>query len=487
MYAFGKLQNFDGKRPGYLDISDSIIQAISSGRLPANSTLPTSRSFAETLGVSRDTIVRSYEHLKSLGWIESHGKLGMFVSSTAKVPILGHASGTLDRNRLSTYAIGLLADTGIDMGSKLAGYEPVRFGVVPQIYRPIARWKKAMRNFAALSSFSDAGYVADVLGRPELRASFSSYMCTNRGVFCTADEVVVFNGSFSALSLIFRLFLEPGDSIAIEDPGFGGPASTAAYLGLNVVPVPIDAEGISMEALESAGYSIKLIYLTPNHHEPTGITMSLSRRKQVLAWAQRNRALIIEDEHDGLFHYGREMPPSLKSMDTQDNVIYLTSFWQILYPLTAMCLTVVPQSLCEIANSAKIHTANLTDHQPQLTLSDLLSTGYLQRLTSKLEREFAPKRRALIYELKRAFGGQVQVPLQSGGLKIMVQFSDYSDVALLEAARETDFALASTAIFYNDKELRREGECLIYFPDLDPSSLRKKIDSFAQQLQHHNG
>jgi len=476
------LQNFQGKKLGYLDISKSIIEAVTSGRLPVNSTLPPSRNLAETLGVSRDTVVRCYEHLKNLGWIESHGKIGMFVTGNAKISPPPHPAKTLNHGSLSNYGISLLAEQAADLGSKPSGYEPIRFGVVPKPYRPTARWKKALRNFSAPSALDDRGYVADVLGRPELREAFSTFMCCNRGIFCTANEVVAFSGSFSALSLICRLFLEPGESIAIENPGFGGPKSTAAYLGLNVVPVPLDAEGISIKALERSSNSIKLVYVTPNHQEPSGITMTLARRKQLLSWAQKNAALIIEDDLDGIFHYGKEMPPSLKSMDTQDNVIYLTGFWQILYPLTAMCLAVVPQSLCEVLKNAKIHTANLTEHQPQLALSELLSAGYLQRHISKLERDFAPKRRALIYELKRTFSERVHVPLQSGGVKIMVQFSEFSDLDLIESARKANLTLASTADFYTHNEQRAKGECLIYFPDLEEAHVRKKIESLAHHL-----
>jgi GntR family transcriptional regulator/MocR family aminotransferase len=342
-------------------------------------------------------------------------------------------------------------------------------------------WKKALQNFAAPAMIGEAGFIANVLGRPELRTEFSSYVCSNRGALCTPEEVVVFNGSFSALSLIIRMFLEPGESIAIEDPGFGGAASAAAYLGVNVVHIPIDAEGISVEALERSEDKIKLVYVTPNHHEPSGITMSLVRRKHLLAWAQRNNVLIIEDEHDGLFHYGKMMPPSLKSMDTQDNVIYLTSFWQILYPLTTICLTVVPSSMCELFNIARIHTANVTENQPQLALSELLSTGYLQRHVSKLQHDFAPRRRALIYELKRAFGTRIQVPLHTGGLKVMVQFSDLTDEDIVRAANKADLALALTSIFYQ-KAKRSAGECLIYFPDLDESTIRKKIETFKNHV-----
>lgn len=475
------LQKYEGKRLGYVEIADAIIDAIKAGRLTVNSTLPTSRSLADSLGVSRDTVVRCYEHLKSLGWIESHGRIGMFVSSSAKVPQKTHSVKNLDAGRISAYANGLLIDTGADVGAKIESFEPLRFGVVPKAYRPTSRWKKALQNFITPSTFDERGYVANVLGRPELRTQFSSYICSNRGALCTPDEVVIFSGSFSALSLIFRLFLEPGDSLAIEDPGFGGPGSAAAYLGLNVVPIAVDAEGISVDALSRSESKIKLVYVTPNHHEPTGITMSLSRRKQLLAWAQRNGALIIEDEHDGMFHYGKMMPPSLKSMDTQDNVIYLTSFWQILYPLTTMCLTVVPSSMCEMLNIAKIHTANLTENQPQLALAELLESGYLQRHISKLQHEFAPRRRALIYELKRAFGARAQVPLHTGGLKVMVQLYDYSDEDILKSARNADLTVASTAAFYQ-REQRQEGEWLFYFPDVDETTIRKKVELFKSSL-----
>ncbi|MBS2001230.1 MAG: PLP-dependent aminotransferase family protein [Cyanobacteria bacterium SZAS LIN-5] len=481
MLALIDLEAFEGKHLGYLEIAESIIEAIKSGRLSVNSTLPTSRSLAESLGVSRDTVVRCYDHLKSLGWIESHGRKGMFVSSTAKVPVKERLEKSLNKNRLSDYARGLLDESGEDIGTQVDSYEPIRFGVVPKAYRPTARWKKALQNFAAPSMIGERGYVANVLGRPELRTQFSSYICSNRGALCSPEDVVIFNGSFSALSLIFRIFLDPGDSIAIEDPGFGGPASTAAYLGLNVVPIPIDSDGLSVERLANCQERIKLVYVTPNHHEPSGITMTLTRRKQLLAWAQKNDALIIEDEHDGMFHYGKMMPPSLKSMDTQDNVIYLTSFWQILYPLTSLCLTVVPSSLCEVLNIAKIRTANLAENQPQLALSELLETGYLQRHISKLQHDFGPRRRALIYELKRAFGARAQVPLHTGGLKVMVQFCDYSDEAILNAANRANLALASTAPFYQNAK-RNEGECVIYFPDLEESSTRKKIEVFKQYL-----
>jgi GntR family transcriptional regulator / MocR family aminotransferase len=466
------MRKFAGRKCGYLEIAEELIAAINSGRLPINSNLPTSRALAANLNVSRDTIVHCYEHLKSLGWIESHGKLGMYVTGAPEASKDTERDQVFDQNRLSNYGAGLLLDKGFDIGTRLTGYEPLLYGVVPQASRPAARWRKAMQNYSSASPSRHYGYVEHVLGRPELRAALASYICLSRGVICSQNEVVIFNGSFNAMSLIGRLFLEPGEAMSIEDPGFGGAKSVAAYLGLNIVAIPVDDDGLSVAALERSPVPIKLVYVMPNQQEPTGITMSVARRKQLLTWAQKNKALIIEDDHDGMFRYGKDLPPTLKSMDTQDNVIYLASFWQVLYPLTTICFAVVPPSMCEVLNSAKIHTASLTEDQPQLALAELLQMGYLQRHISKLERDIAPRRRALIYELKRAFASSVEVPLHSGGLKIMVQFNGFSDTQLLEAARQADLAAASTAAFYSQNIDRAEGEILIYFADLDESNFR---------------
>ena len=473
---------YKGEKLGYKEIAEALCDAIASGRLPANATIPTTRALASELNVSRDTVVRCYQHLKSLGWIESHGKVGMYVTGRGG-PTGAHQSvQPLHQNRLSAYGVSLLADMGFDMGSKLTGYEPIVYGVVPANCRPTTRWRRALQNFSQSPASRESGYVGHVLGRPELRTAVASYLSSNRGVSCSADEVVVFNGSFNAMALIGRLFLEPGETLSIENPGFGGAKSAAAFLGLNVVAMPLDEEGLSVAALENADRPVKLVYVMPNQQEPSGITMSLSRRKQLLAWAQRNNALILEDDHDGMLRYGSAAPPTIKSMDTQDNVIYLASFWQVLYPLTTICFAVVPQSMCQILNSAKIHTASLTEHQPQLALAEMLQMGYLQRHISKLGREFSARRRSLIYELKRAFGPAVSIPTHSGGLKIVVRFSGFADALILESATKAALPVASTAAFYSQNVPRPAGEMLVSFADFEEDSARRKIELFSRYL-----
>jgi GntR family transcriptional regulator/MocR family aminotransferase len=192
--------------------------------------------------------------------------------------------------------------------------------------------------------------------------------------------------------------------------------------------------------------------------------------------------LIIEDDYDGLFHYGATMPPSLKSMDTQDNVIFLGGFWQLLYPLTTLCFAAVPHSFIGVLQSAKRYTVSLTENMAQLALAEILNDGYLQKHARKLERQFGDRRRAVTFELKRTFGSRIFVPSRTGGLSMMVQFADYSDRAILASAKKANLPIGSTDAYYLQNENRTPGEFLIWFVGMEETSVRKTIENFAKSL-----
>jgi GntR family transcriptional regulator/MocR family aminotransferase len=399
------------------------------------------------------------------------------------VPTSVPHSSAIDQNRLSTYSVKLFSEASTQFFSD----EPVIYGAVPKECLPFRRWKTAAQRNTEPLSFRELWYESAVLGHPQLRKAISAFLNRSSGIHCTLDEVAVFNIPFNALALICRLFLEPGDTIAMEEPGYGGVRDVAAYLGFDILPVPLDAEGISVDYIKRCGKPIKLVYVTPSHQEPTGLTLSLSRRKELMSWAQKNNALIIEDDYDGLFHYGQATPAPLKSMDTQDNVIYLASFWQILYPLTTLCFVVIPYSFIDLLQRAKRNTASLTENLAQLALAEILDDGYLQKHIRKLERQFGGSRRTLIYELKRHFGAEVDLPAKTGGLTIMARFSGYADENLTAAARKANLGLASTAPFYSARTNRQRGEFLIFFAGLDQSQIRKTVETFSSLLGRTTG
>jgi len=382
----------------------------------------------------------------------------------------------------SEYGRAMLADAGTSIFST----EPIIYGAVRQEDLPVRRWNRAIHEAFTTHSPKDVQYEMDVLGRPELRLALASFLNCNQATPCSPDEIVVFNMSFNALSLFCRIFLEPGDTIAVENPGFGGMRDVAAFLNLDILPVQLDSEGLSLEALRASAKSIKMVYVTPNHQEPGGVTMTLTRRKELLKWAQASGAIIIEDEYDGLFHYGTTMPPSIKSLDTKGNVIYLGSFWQILYPLTTLCFAAIPVCFIEALLSAKRHTSSLTESQSQVALAQMLTDGYLQKHMRKLERSFGAKRRALLYELKRILGTRIILPTTSGGLTVMASFIDYDDSQILEAARAANLALIPTSKFYCEGTTRALGEFLIYFAGLEEEQVAKKVKNFVAQLNNPN-
>jgi GntR family transcriptional regulator/MocR family aminotransferase len=457
--------NLLAKQWGYKELSAAIIERIESGQLTDNTPLPPTRVLADSLGVSRDTVLKCYRHLKSLGWIKSHGTRGTFVSKGRTVSRPSPVLEPFDGKRLSLYALQF--QNVIEQASVSA--EPVVFSAVPPEFLPVRRWKVATQKTTEPLSKHQPLYDLAVLGRPELREALSGFLNRNRGIPCVPEEIAVFNVSFNALALVCRLFLEPGQTIAMEEPGFGGIREVALYLGLNVLPVRVDKEGMIIEELESSRQPIKLVYVTPDHQEPTGVTMSLARRKQLLSWAATNNAIIIEDAYDGLFYYGANLPPSLKSMD-------------VLYPLTTLCFSVLPLSLVEIIRRAKQSTVGLTESSQQLAMTELLNSGSLQKHVRKLEQLFAARRQTMLFELKRALGSRIHLPSKSCGLTVMAQFNGYSDDVLSQASHKAGLPMISTRSLYCDTTNRSPGEWSIYFPGLDERVTRKVVHSFAENL-----
>jgi GntR family transcriptional regulator/MocR family aminotransferase len=301
------------------------------------------------------------------------------------------------------------------------------------------------------------------------------------GLTTDSTDIAVFNISFTAFSLILRLLLDAGDTIGIEEPGFGGIKNAAAYHDLVVLPLPLDDEGLIVDTLERADPSPKVVYVTSNHQEPTGRTLSLARRKQLLDWAERTDAWIIDDDYDGFFHYGKSMPPPLKTLDQHDRVLHFGTFWQLLYPLTTLGYLVVPKKLMAVLGKAKMQTEGITETFPQLALADMLDTGYLQKHARKVESIFAPKRRTLIYELKRTFGQRVSIEQQSGGITCLVTFRDLQMKQLVFAAKTAGLPLVSTAPLYVGAA--PEGECVIYFPGLGTEAeIKTTLQKFARAL-----
>ena len=470
----------EGRKPGYMELSSLFSAAILDGRVPPNSPLPPTRVMAEILGVSRDTVVRCYRHLAHLAFVETDGTRGTFVRAVAfgKGDEPESANEHLDEKRLSAYAQNL----GSLQAHRTAPDLPViNYGAVPTSALPSRRWKELFRTRLQPATSRNPQYDLEVLGRPELRRALADYVSRTKEIRCTADEVVVFNISFTAYALISRLLLNPGDLFAVEEPGYGGIKNAASYHNFKVIPIPVDEHGLVVDALEASSEPIKLVYVSADHQEPTGRIMTLSRRKQLIDWAKQTGAWIIDDDYDGFFHYGKKLPPSLKSLDDGNHVIYFGTFWQILYPLTTVCFAALPSKLMKTVVQAKIETEGITEAMLQLALADMLDTGFLQKHARRLERQFQPKLRSLIANLKLAFGNKISIAGSSGGITLLVQFDGFTERAILEAAKTAGISMMSTSCYYHGQG--KTGEFVVYFPSLgDEREVKGQVKMFASLL-----
>lgn len=489
-----------GRKLGYRVIAGFIIDAIERRQLSDRSPLPTTRELAQMLGVSRDTIVRCYRYLQSLSYIETRGTQGTFVRLPSSLPAVdaaessdpfeidagetnagGSGASVAASPTVSRYGMAILDSS--EPYAIAPDFPSLNFGGLPAHCLPLKRWREHMQERVRQASVRSLRYDKEVMGRDELRQTLSSYLNRSKGLKCRPSDVVIFNVTFYAHSLLCRLLLDPGDVLAVEEPGFNGIKNLALFEGFEIFPVPLDSDGLSVEALSRSPKPVRLIYTMPNHQEPTGLTMPLSRRKQLLAWAEKNNAWIIEDEFDSYFRYGKPELPSLKSLDRSGRVIYFGTFWQILYPLTTLCFMVPPPAILPLLGKSKVQTEGITEPTVQLAVSDLVETGFLQRHIRKLERQFGEKRRSLMYELKRVFGESVRVSRYTGGTTVLVSFSDWTEEIITKTAAAAGLPLLATRYFYvrPDYPLR---EFVVYFPGFaDDREVRRVIEAFRAGLE----
>jgi GntR family transcriptional regulator/MocR family aminotransferase len=431
-------------------------------RLRPGERLPPSRALAAQLAVSRTTVVLVYDQLVGEGYAEARQGAGTFVSRqipdealvAARRPHLirsepdlapGLAAAPADDRWLSVWGGRMAEVHKLVWGAD--GRVAERYGPLPYDFRPgRPDWdtfprqvwgrltaRQVRERSEELASYGDpAGY------RP-LREAVATHLGQTRGVRCTAEQVVVVNGSQQGADLLIRLFLDPGDNAALEDPGYAGAALTLRAHGMTVRPVPVDDDGLDVAALPDANdpAAPRLVYVTPSHQFPTGATLSLPRRLRLLEWAARRPALIVEDDYDSDFRYSGRPLESLQGLDTHGVVAYVGSFSKALFPPLRVGFVVLPPRLVPSFVAAKWLADRQTATLDQQVLSDFIGEGHFERHLRRMRRLYQARRDALLDAL-RANLGDVMVPGGDGaGLHLVGWLPPGTDAVALsaEAAR----------------------------------------------------
>ena len=256
---------------------------------------------------------------------------------------------------------------------------------------PTATWAQlAARRYRRVSAATLRG--CPVLGHPALRQAIAEHLQVSRGVRATGDQVAIVSGAQEALDLVARLLLDPGDRAGVEDPGYPGAAAAFAAAGAEVVSVGIDADGA---VVPSAAASLRLVYLTPAHQCPLGVTMSLERRLAFLDWARRSSALLVEDDYDSEYRYRGRPVPALHGLDRHGRVIYIGTFNKVLFPSLRLGFVVVPDALVDRLAALKSITTRHAPVLEQLVLLDFMAGGHFGRHLRRMRETYAARLQAL--------------------------------------------------------------------------------------------
>jgi GntR family transcriptional regulator/MocR family aminotransferase len=384
--------------------------AILDGRLRPGERLPPSRELAGRLNVSRTTVNVAYDRLISEGFASARVGSGTFVTrhvAPGRRPRAG-ASGNALRPRAIWDAIPL--PTGLWRDAEL----DLRAGIPDARLFPYETWRRLIARQFRPASVGRGGY-GDPEGHLGLREAIARHIGTSRGVRATAEDLVITNGTQQAVDVVARVLLEPGDRVAVEDPGYSAPRRLFASLGARISGVPVDAEGIVVDAIPPG---VRLVYVSPSHQFPLGMSMSLARRMALLAWAERHDAAIVEDDYDSEFRFdGRPIEP-LQTLDTSGRVIYVGSFSKSMLATLRIGFIVVPASLRRAAQAAKFVTDWHTSLPTQAALARFIDQGLFARHIRRMRTVYRARHEAITSGVPEILGDGFEIIPSSVGLHL---------------------------------------------------------------------
>jgi GntR family transcriptional regulator/MocR family aminotransferase len=423
--------------PVYVRIADAIGRDVARGRLRPGDALPGSRSLAVSLGVHRSTVVAAYAELAAQGWIETTpgGATRVAAPHTSALPLAPRVRPTRPtRPRRS------LGQAGFDL-------RPLPFAVPrsPTVPRdalalwggspdprlvPIEVVARAFRRAARRYGQQLLAYSPHAAGHPRLRAALASTISVARGLVADPEALVVTRGSQMALDLVARALITPGDVVAVEALGYLPAARAFQRAGARLVPVPIDARGLDVDALAAllARSPVRALHVTPHHQYPTTVGLSPARRVALLALARRHRFAIVEDDYDQEFHYdGRPILP-LASADPGGNVIYVGTLAKILAPGLRIGFVVAPPAVVARLSDERILIDRQGDALLECAIADLFEDGEIARHVRRTRRIYHERRDALCDVLDRKFTGVLTYRKPAGGLALWATLAPGVDI-----------------------------------------------------------
>lgn len=453
-------------------------EAIRSGRLAAGERLPPSRLLAEQLGLSRKTVGEAYGRLTYDKLLVGRVGSGTFVAGDVRPRVAPEAgvrfagAATVERWRSMDTPLRHPAPAGNSRYEYIGG-APAR-----SLF-PHADWRRCVLH-ALREGTRSRGMYGPVEGLPALRDAIARHAAFSRGVHCGVDDILVTNGAQQALDLVARVLVEPGSTVAVEEPGYPPARLLFSAQGAQVAGIPVDAEGMRVDRIPDG---TRLIYVTPAHQFPLGMPMSARRREALLARAHELGAIVIEDDYDCEFRYEGRPTDSLQSMDTQGCVAFVGTFSKTLSPELRLGYLIAPQAILQAVCVAKHLSDWHTSTPAQSALAKFIADGDLLRHIRRCHAVYAERRERIIRRFEGDLSSWFELVPATAGIHLAALCRRPIDMdMLLRLARRVDVGLYSLDGFHHAGPARQGlmmGFGAIETEDIDPS-LDRLRDILAQ-------
>lgn len=424
-------------RPLHLQLADALRAAIARGDLRPGQRIPSSRELAATLHLSRMPVTTAYAQLTAEGYLEGRAGAGTCIARALSDPAsraqAESAPHSASGPRPLARRMALLPPY-----ERSPGYIWGAFGVhQPALDQfPFALWSRLVQRHArnprahALHRMHPAGSV-------RLREAVAAYLRTARAVRCEADQILIISGSQQAVDLCARVLCDPRTPVWFEEPGYWLARQAFLAGGARLVPVPVDDDGLDVAAAVRLAPRARIAYLTPSHQYPLGSTLCAARRFQLLRWAERAGAWIIEDDYDGEYRFSTPPLASLQGMDAQQRVLYIGTFSKVLFPSLRIGYLVVPPDLCNAFASARYAADICPSFLAQEVLADFLAAGHFARHIQRMRRLYARKQAALLQLLRPGLSSAWRIHGEGSGMHITITTRRRcNDVAIATRAAE---------------------------------------------------
>jgi len=394
--------------PVYKQLYEYIRGQIETGKLKENDKLPSIRQLSAHLLLGKNTVEIAYQQLLAEGYVQSRPRSGLRVLPFE--PVLGPIAQDRDLFHREN-------ERGLGQKTVVRAAIDFQYGDVALEKFPLGPWKKCLTDALSGDRRQVLGYGV-LQGNLGLRSEIARYLYASRGISCTADQIFLAGGTQPAVSLLCQLLLSPDEPIGMENPGYDGVRTVLANHRLPLVPIPVDAEGVDVEALRESG--AKAVYATPAHQFPLGEVMPVGNRVRLLQWADEANGVIVEDDYNSEFRYQGQPIPPLKAMDTGDRVVYLGTFSKSFLPAARLSYLVMPFRLADRFRERLEPYSQSVSPLIQQAVYLFMREGHYERHVRKMRKLYQARHRTLLSAIQQYMGDRVEAIGQKAGLHLLL-------------------------------------------------------------------